>query len=137
MIYLAGLQGIAPELYESAEIDGATSWKKFLKITLPQLSPVIFFNLIMGIIGSFQVFNQAYILFSMSGEVGRSYGGPEDSALFYVLQLYHKAFKEFQVGYASSLAWILFIIILIFTLLVFKSSPMWVYYEGKKDGKGI
>jgi ABC-type sugar transport system permease subunit/ABC-type glycerol-3-phosphate transport system substrate-binding protein len=133
MVYLAGLQGISPDLYEAAEIDGASVWKKFWKITLPQLSPVIFFNLIMGIIGSFQVFNQAYILFSMSGGTGASYGGPEDSALFYVLQLYHKAFKEFQVGYASSLAWILFIIILFFTLLVFKSSPMWVYYEGQKE----
>jgi multiple sugar transport system permease protein len=137
MIYLAGLQSISPELYEAAEIDGAGAWKKFWRITLPQLSPVIFFNLIMGIIGSFQVFNQAYILFSMSGQVGSSYGGPENSALFYVLQLYHKAFKEFQIGYASSLAWILFIIILFFTLIVFKSSPMWVYYEGQKSGKGV
>jgi len=137
MIYLAGLQGISPELYEAAELDGAGRWKKFWRITLPQLSPVIFFNLIMSIIGSFQVFTQAYILFGIEGGLNMQAGGPEDSALFYVLRLYLKAFKEFQMGYASGLAWVLFIIILIFTLLVFKSSPMWVYYEGQKEGKAI
>jgi multiple sugar transport system permease protein len=137
MIYLAGLQGISPDLYEAAELDGAGRWKQFWRITLPQLSPVIFFNLIMSIIGSFQVFTQAYILFGIEGGLNMQAGGPEDSALFYVLRLYLKAFKEFQMGYASGLAWVLFIIILIFTLIVFKSSPLWVYYEGQKEGKAV
>lgn len=137
MIYLAGLQGISPELYEAAELDGAGRWKMFWRITLPQLSPVIFFNLIMSIIGSFQVFAQAYILFGIEGGLNMQAGGPEDSALFYVLRLYLKAFKEFQMGYASALAWVLFMIIMMFTLLVFKSSPMWVYYEGQKEAKAI
>jgi len=130
MIYLAGLRSIPKHLYESADIDGANRFHKFRHITLPQLSPVIFFNLIMGIIGSFQVFTQAYMLFSTEGQANRA--GPGDSALFYVLNLYQQAFEQFKMGYASALAWILFFIILVFTLLVFKSSSLWVYYEGER-----
>ncbi|NPV81570.1 MAG: sugar ABC transporter permease [Firmicutes bacterium] len=120
VIYLAGLQGIPTQLYEAAEIDGANSWYKFRSITLPLMSPVIFFNLIMGIIGSFQVFTQAYV---MTG------GGPHYASLFYVLYLYQHAFQYFRMGYASALAWVLFLIILILTLAIFRSSSLWVYYE--------
>jgi multiple sugar transport system permease protein len=124
LIYLAGLQGIPTQLYEAASIDGATNWRKFRVITLPMLSPVIFFNLIMGIIGSFQVFTQAYV---MTG------GGPNNATLFYVLYLYQKGFQQFQMGYASALAWVLFAIVLILTALVMRSSRSWVHYEGAKE----
>jgi len=120
IIYLAGLQGIPTELYEAAEIDGAGAWGKLRKITTPMMTPVIFFNLVTGIIGSFQVFTQAYV---MTG------GGPHNASLFYVLYLYRNAFYYFKMGYASALAWVLFVVVLILTLLVFKSSPAWVYYE--------
>ncbi|WP_078393546.1 carbohydrate ABC transporter permease [Shouchella patagoniensis] len=120
IIYLAGLQGVPPSLYEAAEIDGAGKWSKFWHITIPMTSHVIFFNLIMGVIGSFQVFTQAYV---MSG------GGPNYASLFYVLYLYQNAFEFFNMGYASALAWILFVIILIFTLLQFKLFGKKVYYE--------
>lgn len=125
IIFLAGLQGIPVALYEAAEIDGASWWKKFWKITIPMLSPVIFFNLIMGLIGSFQIFTQSYIMTN---------GGPHNASLFYVLYLFFKGFQDYQMGYASALAWVLFIVILACTLLVFKSSPMWVYYEAKRRG---
>ena len=120
VIYLAGLQGVPQSLYEAAEIDGAGKLSKFWNITIPMTSHVIFFNLIMGLIGSFQVFTQAYI---MSG------GGPNYASLFYVHYLYQNAFQFFKMGYASALAWILFIIILIFTLLQFKFFGKKVYYE--------
>ncbi len=121
VINLAGLQGISPELYESASLDGASPWKQLLHITIPGLTPVIFYNLVMGIIGSFQVFTQAFVMTS---------GGPSNSTLFYVLYLFKHAFNYFNMGYASAMAWVLFIIILALTLLVFKSSSLWVYYEG-------
>ncbi len=121
IIYLAGLQGIPTELYEAAEIDGAGSWRKFLRITLPMISPVLLFNLVMGIIGSFQVFTQVYVMTS---------GGPHFASLFYILYLYRQAFEYFNMGYASALAWVLFFIILGLTMLVFRSSPLWVHYEG-------
>ena len=125
IIYLAGLQAIPTQLYEAAETDGAGAFRKFLHITLPMISPILFFNLVMGLIGAFQVFTQAYVMFNRGG-------GPNDSALFYVLHLYKEAIEQYNLGYGSAMAWILFVIILIFTLLVFKSSPMWVYYEGEK-----
>ncbi|MGI6208727.1 MAG: carbohydrate ABC transporter permease [Anaerolineae bacterium] len=127
LIYLAGLQGIPTDLYEAAEVDGATAWRRFLHVTVPQMTPVLFFNLIMGIIGSFQVFTAGYI---MTG------GGPRYATYFYVLYLYHNAFQYFRMGYASALAWILAVIILFFTLLVFRSSSAWVYYEGQLRGRG-
>jgi multiple sugar transport system permease protein len=122
VIYLARLQGIPTELYEAAEIDGAGGWRKLTDITLPMMTPVVFFNLIMGIIGSFQVFTQAYV---MTG------GGPYYASLFYVLHLYRNAFKYFRMGYASSLAWVLFLILLGLTLVVIKSASLWVYYEAE------
>jgi len=123
---LAGLQGIPTELYEAAAIDGAGAWSKFWRITLPMLSPVLFFNLVMGVIGTFQYFTNAYVI---------TEGGPGRATLFYNLYLYQNAFKYFKMGYASALAWILFLIILVLTLLIFKSSPYWVYYEGQSRGR--
>lgn len=122
VIYLAGLQDIPISLYESAEIDGAKAWHKFRYITLPMMTPIIFFNLITSIIGSFQTFTQGYVM---------TEGGPNDATLFYVLKLYYHAFSWFEMGYASALAWILFVIILVFTLIIFRSSALWVFYENE------
>jgi multiple sugar transport system permease protein len=121
MVLIAALKGIPKSLYEAAMIDGANGWQKFRAITLPQLSFVLFFNLIMGIIGAFQVFDIAYVM-----------GGQGNSNLFYVLYLYQTAWSRHRMGYASALGWILFVIILLISLLVIKSSPLWVYYEGEK-----
>lgn len=121
LIFLAGLQNIPDQLYEAADIDGAGRFGKFRHITVPQLTPTIFFNLVMGVIGSFQVFNEAYIM---------TEGGPDNSTLFFVLYLYRQAFEQFNLGYASALAWILFVIILGFTMIILRSSRSWVYYEG-------
>ena len=123
LIYLAGLKGIPQQLYEAAAIDGAGAWQSFRNVTLPMLTPTIFFNLILSIIGTFQTFTSAFVATN---------GGPLDSTLFYVLYLYRKAFQEFQMGYASALAWVLFLIILVLTILVVRSGQWWVYYEGEK-----
>jgi multiple sugar transport system permease protein len=123
VIYLSGLQGIPSELYEAAEIDGATSWKRFLHVTLPMLSPVIFFNVVMGLIGSFQWFTEPFVM---------THGGPEQSTLSFMLNLYNNAFQFFKMGYASALAWVLFVLVLLLTLAVFRSSPMWVHYEAER-----
>lgn len=120
VVYLAGLQGIPQEYYEAAEIDGAGRWAKLWSITIPLMSPVIFFSLIIGIIGSFQVFTAGYLLTD---------GGPQNATLFYTLYLYHNAFRYFEMGYAAALAWVLFFIILALTLLVVKYIGRWVYYE--------
>jgi multiple sugar transport system permease protein len=124
IIYLAGLQGIPRQLYEAADIDGAGMVDKFRYVTLPMLTPVIFFNLIMSVVASFQIFTQVYVL--TGGQ-----GGPADSTLVMVLYIYQQAFKFHNMGYASAIAWILFIIILIFTLLQFKIAGGWVHYEGE------
>jgi multiple sugar transport system permease protein len=121
MIFLAGLQGIPESLYEAAILDGATNFRKFISITLPLLSPVMLFNLIIQIIQSFQVFTSAYV---MTG------GGPVNSTLFYVLYLFRIAFQFLEMGYGSALAWVLFAIILVFTVIQMKLSSYWVYYEG-------
>jgi multiple sugar transport system permease protein len=120
VIYLAGLLNVPASLYEAAEIDGAGSVRKFLSITIPMLSPTIFFTIVMGLINSFQYFTQAFVLTS---------GGPLKSTFFYNLMIYMVGFQWLRMGYASALAWILLLIILVFTLLVFKSSAAWVYYE--------
>jgi len=122
LLYLAGLQGIPTALYEAADIDGANSWKKFWRITLPMLTPTIFFNTLMSIIGSFQVFTQQYIM---------TQGGPNNATLTMVLYVYRKSFEHLKFGYASAIAWILFFIILVFTMAVVRSSETWVYYEGE------
>ncbi len=126
MIYLAGLQNIPTQLYEAAKIDGAGVLSQFRNITLPMLSPTLFFNLVMGIIGAFQVFASSFVLFGGTA-------GPEDAALFYSYYIYRKAFEQFQVGYAAALGWILFVIILALTAIIFRSSPLWVYYESEKN----
>lgn len=126
VIYLAGLQGIPSELYEAASIDGAEWWHRVWYVTLPMMSPVIFFELVMGIIAAMQVFTNAFIMTN---------GGPANASLFFMLYLYRQAFQYFHMGYASALAWVLFVCILGLTLLVFKSSALWVYYEGEVKGR--
>lgn len=130
LIYLAGLKGIPPDLYEAASIDGASTWAKVRRITLPLLTPTIFFEVITAIIGTFQIFTTAFILSGNQAHLG----GPSQSMLFYVLYLYNRAFGKvgqggFQMGYASALAWVLFIIILIITMVQLWLSRRWVYYE--------
>ena len=120
IIFLAGLQGVPKELHESAQIDGAKFLQRFLNITLPMISPVILFNLILGVIGSFSVFSVAYIA---------TEGGPNYGTWFYMLHLYHNAFSYFQMGYASALAWIFFLLIFILSFIQIKLSNRWVYYE--------
>ncbi|MGE8203699.1 carbohydrate ABC transporter permease [Heyndrickxia sp. NPDC080065] len=122
LIFLAGLKNIPHELYEAAEIDGAGTFYKFFKITLPLLSPTMLFNLIMTIIGAFQTLTLALVLTG---------GGPLQSTYFYAMYVYENAFKYFKMGYSSANAWIMFLIVLALTLLVFKSSSMWVYYENE------
>jgi multiple sugar transport system permease protein len=120
VIFLAGLQDIPMVLYEAAEIDGATRWKKLWNVTLPLLTPSLLFNLIFGIILTFQTFTNAFVATN---------GGPLDSTLFYVLYLYRKAFEHLQMGYASAMAWVLFLIVLGCTLLIFLTSGKWVFYR--------
>lgn len=122
LIYLAGLQDIPQTLYEAADIDGAGFLQKFFLITLPMLSPTIFFNLIIGIISVFQYFIPAYVMTS---------GGPEYATTFYSLYTYQNAFEDFKLGYASTMAWILFLIVVIFTWLAFKGLGSKVFYQGK------
>jgi multiple sugar transport system permease protein len=126
VIYLAGLQGIPTHLYEAAEIDGATNWSRFWHVTLPMMSPVIFFNLIIGIISSFQVFTTPYVM---------TRGGPNNASMFYGLNLFFNGFQYFKMGYASAMAWILFVIILALVIVAFKTSTLWVYYEGQVAGR--
>ena len=120
VIYLAGLQGIPTELYEAAHIDGASGWRRFWSVTVPLMTPVLFFQLIVGMIGAFQVFTNPLVLTN---------GGPANATLVYVLYLYQNAFSFFKMGYASALAWILFLLALALTILSFWSSSRWVYYE--------
>jgi len=133
LIYLAGLKGIPKDLYEAAAIDGAQGWAQIRYITLPLLSPTIFFEIVTSIIGTFQIFTTAFILAGKDAPLG----GPGQSLLFYVLYLYNRAFGKvgqggFQMGYASAMAWILFIIILVITLVQLRASKRWVYYETEK-----
>lgn len=121
IIFLAGLQNIPKHLYEAAEIDGAGIWGRFRHVTVPMLTPVIFFSLTMGMIGSFQIFTQAYV---MSGR------GVGNSTLFYVLYLFDQAFRYFRMGYGSAMAWVLFVIILAITTVKFAMAKRWVHYTG-------
>lgn len=123
MIFLAGLKDVPSTFYEAASVDGAGVWQRFRHITLPLLTPVIFFNLVIGIIATFQVFTGAYIITA---------GGPANSTLFYVLYLYNNGFSYFKMGYASALAWILFVIILGFTAIQLRLSRAWVFYETQR-----
>jgi multiple sugar transport system permease protein len=121
IIWLAGLKGISKSYYESAELDGAGTWAKFRHITLPLLTPYIFFNLIMGLIGTFQIFTQAFIM---------TQGGPVNSTLFYAYHLFNNAFRYLHMGYAAALAWFLFLIVFFLTMLQMRLSKRWVHYEG-------
>ena len=124
IIWLAGLQEVPQHLYEAAEIDGATAWHKFRHVTLPMLSPTIFFNLIMGTIGALQTFEGIYVMTNGAG-------GPVDATMVPVLYLFNNAFRFFKMGFASALAWLLFWIVLVLTLAQIKLAPRWVHYEGK------
>jgi multiple sugar transport system permease protein len=122
VIFLAGLKQIPPELYEAAAVDGANGFMKFKDITLPLLSPVILFNLVMVLIKSLQAFTSAYV-------VSEGTGGPANSTLFYTLYLYLKGFSFFDMGYASAMAWLLLVVLALLTFIIFLSSKYWVYYE--------
>ncbi len=120
IIYLAGLKDIPTYLYEAALIDGTNAIQRTRHITLPMLSPVIFFNVVMGVIGGFQYFTQAYVMLPR--------GGPEDSGLFYTIYLFNRAWKYMDMGYASAMAWVLFLVIVVMTAAVFKTRDKWVHY---------
>lgn len=122
LVYLGGLQGVPSDLYDAADVDGAGGFSKFRHVTLPMISPVLFFNLVMGFINSFQAFTESFV---MTG------GGPVHSTRFFLLHLYQNAFIFFRMGYAAALSWALFVIILALTFFIFRSSSMWVFYEGE------
>lgn len=124
IVYLAGLQGISSELYEAAKIDGAKGRQIFKSITVPLITPIIFFNIITTTIGCLQTFTQSYIMTD---------GGPANSSLFFSLLIYRNAFKYGKMGYAAALSWILFVLVGLLTLLIFSSSKKWVYYESGGD----
>jgi len=124
LLYLAGLQGIPTHLYEAADLDGAGSVRKFFAVTIPMLTPTIYFNVLISIIASFQVFTQALILTA---------GGPNNATLTLVLLLYREGFQNFQFGYASAIAWGLFCVTFIFAILVVRTSSTWVHYEGESN----
>ena len=126
IIFLAALQGVPRHFYEAAEIDGAGIVQRFRKITLPMISPTIFFTLVVGIIGALQTFTEPLVMTD---------GGPIDSTMFYVVYLYKIGFRFLEMGYASAMAWVLFVTILILTLLIFRSSEFWVYYEGRRKAE--
>lgn len=123
VIYLAALQAIPKDLYEAAELDGAGAWSKFWSVTLPMLSPAIFFTLVLGAITSLQVFTEAYVM---------TRGGPGNATMFYALYLYLAAFEFREMGYASAMAWVLFAITMVLTLFIFSTVRRWVYYEGEE-----
>lgn len=122
LIFLAGLKDIPREFYEAADVDGASGMRKFFSITLPLLTPVVFFNLVNQLITGFMAFTQAYII---------TRGGPNDATDLYVVYLFEKSFTTFQMGYGCAMAWVLIVIISVFTVVLFKSQKHWVYYEAK------
>lgn len=124
LIFLAGLKQVPISLYEAAEIDGANGAQRFIRVTIPMLTPIIFFNFIMQTVSGFMMFTQAMIITD---------GGPFDQTLLYVLYLFRKGFVDYSMGYASALAWVLLVIIAVITALIFKSSGRWVFYEAKGD----
>ncbi len=123
VIYLAGLQGIPSDFYEAAQVDGAGWWSRLWNITIPLMTPALFFQLVTGLIAALQVFTQPYVM---------TQGGPNEATLFLVLYLYRNAFQYFKMGYASAVAWVLFFYILVLTLLIFRSARGWVHYEGER-----
>jgi multiple sugar transport system permease protein len=129
IIYLAGLQGVPEELHEAASIDGAGPLRRFFSVTLPLISPTLFFVLVMGIIGSFQVFTPVVLLRQTSGNMA----GPMDSLLMWVVYIYMSGFTYFHFGYASAMAWILFLVLIVLTIVQFRVSSRWVYYGGEVE----
>jgi multiple sugar transport system permease protein len=125
VIFLAGLKQIPRELTEAAEVDGANALRRFWHITLPMLSPVIFFNLVLEAIHAFQAFTPAFV-------IGGGRGGPADSALFYTLYLFQKGFEDFRMGYASAMAWVLLVVIAVVTAVIFRTARLWVFYGDKR-----
>jgi len=125
VIFLAGLKQIPQDLYEAAAIDGAGPVRRFRSVTLPMLSPVLLFNLVLGIIHAFQAFTSAFVVSS-----GR--GGPSDSTLFYTLYLYQRGFNDFRMGYASAMAWVLLVVIAVITSVLFRTARSWVFYAGEE-----
>jgi multiple sugar transport system permease protein len=123
VIYMAGIKGIPSDLYEVAEIDGAGAWAKFRNVTIPLLTPTIFLNLVLGIIGAMQIFDIPYVM---------TEGGPADATRTYMIHLYNRGWVEIRMGSGSAMGWILFLIIMAITLLVVRSSQAWVYYEGER-----
>jgi multiple sugar transport system permease protein len=130
LIYLAGLQEVPAELIEAAELDGANAWQKTWSVTLPMISPVIFYTIIISVIGYFQYFTDAWVLTATREGAA---GGPANSALFYAMYLYQNAFQQLKMGYASAMAWVLFIIVLVVTAILFGSSRFWVHYHAEGD----
>ncbi len=124
IIYLAGLQDVPLDLYDAAAVDGANALRRTISVTLPMLTPVILFNVIIGLIGALQVFSEAFIITGGTGN-------PANAAMFYVLLLYRNAFVYFRMGYSSAMAWVLFLIVLIITLVLVRTSRRWVYYSGE------
>ena len=123
VIFLAGLKQVPPELYEAAEMDGAGPFRRFRSVTMPMLSPVLFFNLLLEMVHAFQIFASAYI-------IGSGTGGPAGATNFYTVYLYTRAFANNQMGYASAMAWVLLIVVGIFAAILFKTSNAWVHYAG-------
>jgi multiple sugar transport system permease protein len=123
LIFLAGLQSVPSELYDAAKVDGAGPWQRFTRVTLPMISPVLFYNLVIALIATFQYFTQAYVISN-----GR--GDPDRATLFFNLNLYREAFTFFDMGYASALAWLLFVIVLGLTVVLFRTAGRWVYEGG-------
>ncbi len=130
VIYLSGLQDVPVSLMEAAELDGANGWQRLWSVTIPLVSPITLFNLIIGVIATFQYFAQAYVLSAGISPVGSGLGAPLNSTLFYSVYLYQQGFVYLKMGYASAQAWILFIVIMICTVLLLRSSERWTYYEG-------
>ena len=125
LIFLAGLQGVPTELYDAAKVDGAGAWARFRHVTLPMISPVLFYNVIIALIATFQYFTQAYV-------VSNGRGDPDQATLFINLYLYRQAFGFFNMGYASALAWLLFVIVLFLTIILFRTSGRWVFQGGDR-----
>ena len=122
LIFLAGLQGVPNDLYEAADIDGASTWSKFWNVTLPMISPTMLFNLILGIIGAMKVFNIAFVA---------TQGGPAYGSWFFALHIYQQAFEFYRLGYGSALAWIFAVVLIVFTLVNLRLSNRWVFYQGE------
>lgn len=125
LLYLASLQGVSKSLYEAAEMDGAGIWQQFRFITIPMITPVIFFDVVTSLIGGFQIFQEAYVMTNGGG-------GPVNSLLFYNYYMWNKAFKVFDMGYAMAMSWILFLIVFVITMINLKLAPRWVHYEGEE-----